>query len=212
MKNLFLLLGLCVCFFSCTQDEIVKSDELKEFELLTTMDTTGVAVFKTWDEFHNSLNVDTENNDLTEYLKNSTSPISDINLQTRASIESKSVKGYSSITYRQKDYKVMFVGEIRKDMGLPVGQIWFVDYITAYKTLPAPNNSIFLSKDSPLCGYKPGSDDPIGKGYAYVSDNGNNKMFTYIICLKYDMTGKRYNWYYPRNLNDLVWEYELFYR
>lgn len=128
----------------------------------------------------------------------------------RAYIDSRTVESCHSCNPRPNmdNMKVAFYDkELCDKIGIPQG-IYITDYCEVKITLYTGEGEQLIPTSSPNCGLQP--DGEGNRGYS-TSVNGNKIVLTtYLTHIKYDISGKSINAWYPVNLNDLIWNYDIY--
>ncbi len=118
------------------------------------------------------------------------------------------IHGYSSMS-SSGSRRANPGSELALKLGIP-NQTYVIESFTCYQDIiiQGLNSTVyFIAEDSPNCGIDPNNSSHIG--YAN-SINGNSvRMVTKVHHIISDLSGISYNLYYPRNPNDLEWQYSL---
>ncbi|OJU52866.1 MAG: hypothetical protein BGN96_10160 [Bacteroidales bacterium 45-6] len=123
--------------------------------------------------------------------------------------------GYSSYSIRNgysANYKTMFATDFAKKIGVTPNTVYFVDFYAAKSPVYSYNSStqfpVYI--DSPYCGTKPDGTDG-GRGYTMsIASSTQFYMTTYVLLVKYNLSGQTINKWYPANPSTFVWNYAIY--
>ena len=116
-----------------------------------------------------------------------------------------SFKGYSTLETRQGNLKVQFPPAFADKAGVQPYSTYITDYLTAKAVINFPTRVFPVILPSPDCGLQP--DNMELRGYT-MSQNGQTVTFsTYLIHIKYDITGRLIDIWYPIYPDNLQWIY-----
>lgn len=125
---------------------------------------------------------------------------------TRTSVTPVTVSGYTSYTSTGNRTTILR-SEIMDALGIPHKYYIVNIYTLEYKiVIPGLNSTSFFSaEDSPNCGMNPLDMSLIG--YSSTQANDTIKMVTKVEHIISDLGGINYNLWYPRNMNNVEWNY-----
>lgn len=188
----FLIITTCSVLVGCSSDSDIISEDLNQdcnfssFEELFRQDAKEFAGWKS---------------------SSQESP----ELQTRASVNTITLTGYSSKT-SGGNQKVLILSGLADLMGI-MSQIYIMEYVTAYQDLRIEGlneTSFFNTVNSPLCGLDPnGTNYKRGYGCSSPDENGNIRLATKCIHVISDMSGRSYDMWYPCKPDELQRIYNL---
>ncbi len=189
-KNIFTLIGtIAVLFTGCennTAEDLMsnstsKSNDIIQLEIQSANDYN---IYKTWNNSNSKLP------------------------QTRASITPYTLTGYTSYT-TSKAKKVAITKELAKKLGI-YQQIYLMDFYTVNysKTIDGLGTKFFFTPaESPNCGLNPTNSSE--RGYS-SNQSGNTITFvTKIYHIISDLSGIKYDLWYPCKPEEVVWCYNL---
>ena len=108
----------------------------------------------------------------------------------------------------KENVKTKFYSKDALEMGISPDMVYIVDFCEATISFRINSDQIARKTDSPKCGYKPGSVDPI-RGYLLDEENGIVTLKTNLTHVKYDISGRSINRWSPINPENLEWNYLL---
>lgn len=128
------------------------------------------------------------------------------NHKTRTSFTQETVYGYTSYTSTGNRTTILR-SSVLDELGIPHKYYIVNIYTLEYKlVIPGLNATTYFSpQDSPNCGMKPSIISYIGYDNTQMADT--IKMVTKVEHIISDLNGINYNLWYPRNLNDVEWNY-----
>ena len=108
----------------------------------------------------------------------------------------------------KENVKTKYYSKDALEMGISPDMVYIVDFCEATISFRINSDQIARKTDSPKCGYKPGSVDPI-RGYLLDEENGIVTLKTNLTHVKYDISGRSINRWSPINPENLEWNYLL---
>ncbi len=193
MKKIVLFIALCSILASCSNDSDVYSDGIDQNQ--------ACDVYSFDDVFRQ---------DAKRFSGWNSSSQGTSGVETRSSVTTITLKGYTSKKYDKKD-KYVLSKELASLMGIP-RRIYIAENVTAYQTVIIKglgSTAFFTSIDSPLCGLDPNGTN-YKRGYVSSTPVGDtitlSTKFFHVIS---DLSGISYDRWYPCKPEEVQWNYNL---